>query len=54
MTEIGQNLTVDHSKVMQLFQYEQQALWTLIISHVRKEVLAMRSSYLTGRDLRRR
>ena len=24
---------------MQLFQYEQQALWTFIISHVSKEVL---------------
>ena len=31
--------SVDHNKAMQLFQYEQQALWTFIISHVSKEVL---------------
>ena len=31
--------SVDHSKAMQLFQYEQQALWTFIFSHVSKEVL---------------
>ena len=29
---------VDHRKAMQLFQYEQQPLWTFIISHVSKEV----------------
>ena len=31
--------SVDHTKAMQLFQYEQQALWTFLISHVSKEVL---------------
>ena len=32
----------DHGKAklaLQLFQYEQKALWTFIISHVSKEVL---------------
>ena len=30
---------VGHGEAMQIFQYEQQALWTFIISHVSKEVL---------------
>ena len=31
--------SVDHTKAMQQFQYEQQALWAFLISHVSKEVL---------------
>ena len=31
--------SVDHTKAMQQFQYEQQALCTFLISHVSKEVL---------------
>jgi hypothetical protein len=40
-TEIGQPFINSRSiiKAMQLFQYEQQAPWTFIISHVSKEVL---------------
>jgi len=31
--------SVDRNKAMQMVKYEQQALWTFIISHVSKEVL---------------
>ena len=32
--------SVDHGKAMQMFQYEQQGLWTFLLSHVSKEVLS--------------
>ena len=31
--------SVDNTKAVQLFQHEQQALWTFLISHVSKDVL---------------
>ena len=30
--------SVDHNKVMQMFRYENQALWTFLLSHVTNEV----------------
>jgi len=42
---------VDHCKAMQMFQYEQQALWTFIISFVSKEVLQHIQLHVTYSDI---
>jgi len=46
--------SVDHTKALQLFQYEQQALWTFLISHVSKEVPPSYSIDVTFSDIDRK
>jgi len=45
--------SIDHTKAMQLFQYEQQALWIFLISHVSKEILHHIQLKMTFSDIDR-